>query len=312
MNRMITEGLCELYDICENELYEYLALRHLIVQNKAYYEEEPLCNIVKYIVEQLNLSIIDDGINYYGQSYKLKDDIFYIADGIKRRTEDHVEISKGKRLNPYLRDKMDDIRKYALKDRANKYPREHISTYFKHYGLKRLNKMYSANPGNCRIIEGVKYLPNHNPFKRIEEEILDANIDAIEIRTKHIKYLTEKSLEDYLSNNLNKIERGLTFISRQVRLPQGRIDILAKDKDGRVVIIELKTEEDKDILWQSTYYKEEIGKKYGQENVRMLVMAPKFSSSIKKMLKTISKAETLTYTPLLEYGKVIDIKTSKI
>ncbi|MGH7411711.1 MAG: endonuclease NucS domain-containing protein, partial [Candidatus Methylomirabilis sp.] len=56
----------------------------------------------------------------------------------------------------------------------------------------------------------------------------------------------ERDLETYLSQHLSSLEPGLILAERQVKTDVGFIDILAKDKAGNVVVIEIKVGEAKD------------------------------------------------------------------
>ena len=56
----------------------------------------------------------------------------------------------------------------------------------------------------------------------------------------------ERDIEDHLIHNLDVIEKGLKFVSRQFNTDVGRIDILAEDKHGCRVVIEVKVGEAKD------------------------------------------------------------------
>src|SRR5262245_19610914 len=51
---------------------------------------------------------------------------------------------------------------------------------------------------------------------------------------------SEKRLEEWLAQDLSLLGRDLLFIARQVATPAGRIDILAMDENGVMVVIELK------------------------------------------------------------------------
>jgi RecB family endonuclease NucS len=56
---------------------------------------------------------------------------------------------------------------------------------------------------------------------------------------------TEDKIRDYLAAHLDLIEDGLTLINKEEYLPNdkgasGFIDIFAKSKDGRLLIIEIK------------------------------------------------------------------------
>jgi hypothetical protein len=56
----------------------------------------------------------------------------------------------------------------------------------------------------------------------------------------------ERDLEDQIVSHLDVLEPGLTLLSRQESSEIGRLDLLARDSEGRTVIIELKAGEAKD------------------------------------------------------------------
>jgi hypothetical protein len=56
----------------------------------------------------------------------------------------------------------------------------------------------------------------------------------------------ERDLEDHIIRHLEGLEPGLELTSRQETIEVGRLDLLARDRDGRTVIIELKAGEAKD------------------------------------------------------------------
>ncbi len=51
---------------------------------------------------------------------------------------------------------------------------------------------------------------------------------------------TEKDLVDFIVSNVEVIEQGLQVLAREYQTPVGNIDILARDKDGNLVVIEVK------------------------------------------------------------------------
>ena len=56
----------------------------------------------------------------------------------------------------------------------------------------------------------------------------------------------ERDIEDHLVHHLDSIESGLRLVGRQISTDVGRIDILAEDRSGVRVVIEVKVGEAKD------------------------------------------------------------------
>ena len=93
----------------------------------------------------------------------------------------------------------------------------------------------------------------------------------------------ELKLEKYLSANLFLIEERMEFIARQVEIADGRIDILARDKNNILCIIELKVvSNDEKLVFQSVYYPTQFN-----EPVRMITIAPDYDYKIKTALDTL-------------------------
>lgn len=101
----------------------------------------------------------------------------------------------------------------------------------------------------------------------------------------------ELKLEKQLVNQLELIEKGMKFIDRQVEIKDGRIDILARDKNNVLCIIELKVvPNDEKLIFQCVYYPTQFN-----EDVRMIAIAPDYDYKIKTSLKSIN-VEIKTYT----------------
>ena len=58
------------------------------------------------------------------------------------------------------------------------------------------------------------------------------------------------------------IEEGMQFISSQFAVDNGRLDILARDRNGTLCVIELKVNDDTDLIYQSVYYRLKIKEKF--------------------------------------------------
>lgn len=137
--------------------------------------------------------------------------------------------------------------------------------------------------------------------------------DALKIRKKHnistyvkkndktknrnniITELAEKEIEEMLINDLSIVEDGLNFIGNQVSIGDSVIDIIARDKDGTLVIIEVKNKDnDERIANQVLYYPTLF-----EEKTRIITIAPSYKNKIYFSLLQIS-----TYIRPIELKRV--------
>ena len=109
----------------------------------------------------------------------------------------------------------------------------------------------------------------------------------------HKKEYAEKALEWWLFNNLSVVEKGLQPIARQFRYPLinrrfNPIDILAVDRLGRVVLIEVKLYANKNAVSQLESYKKDF-----HMNCRTILIAWSFKDNLKipKGMKTFQVCE---------------------
>lgn len=94
----------------------------------------------------------------------------------------------------------------------------------------------------------------------------------------------ELEIENIIKNNLNKIEKGMKLIKNQFAIDGGIIDILARDKNDTLCIIELKViSNPKDIVFQCVYYPLAFN-----EKVRMITLCPNYIKPIYKCLKKLN------------------------
>lgn len=110
--------------------------------------------------------------------------------------------------------------------------------------------------------------------------------------------LYEHDLEKFLikDNNIELIEKGLKVIRNQAPYKDenndicSSIDILAEDSNGRICVIELKTEKnDSRLLYQCMAYPNQY------DNCRMIVVAPDYTKTILKELNKLDYVEKYIY-----------------
>lgn len=195
------------------------------------------------------------------------------------------------------------IRKYGT-NKSSKYKKDKYYKYHLIYNrLKRLNKLFD--------IKEIKHIRTLNEFNQgdfstyiIYEEICERYIHASNFATNSSSSITEEELEKYIYRHLNLIEEGLKPIQRQLIIEEGRIDILAKDKDGKYVILELKIADDKQLIWQVMYYPYAIRPIIHTDKVRIVTICPFYPKHILEPLQRIDTVEIIQYIPLISNGKI--------
>ena len=95
----------------------------------------------------------------------------------------------------------------------------------------------------------------------------------------------EAEYQKYVRENLAQIEEGLIVISEQYKVPTGKIDIFARDRNGNDVLIELKHPlASSSAIGQLLKYREDYKKMSKNEKVRCILVAPQVPERIKDLL----------------------------
>ncbi len=146
------------------------------------------------------------------------------------------------------------------------------------------------------LTEASKSIPKkkHGPNEWEPTEGEDETTEASELLEASIGL--ERDIEDHLINNLSAIEPGLELVSRQFSTDIGRIDILARDKQGSRVVIELKVGEAKDSsLGQIARY---LGwfSKLDSKQPRGILIASGFPEGVRYGAAALSNLQLLKYS----------------
>ncbi len=106
----------------------------------------------------------------------------------------------------------------------------------------------------------------------------------------------ERDLEDYLSRNLDVVEEGLRLVERQKDLPGiGRLDILARDRSGTPVVIELKAgQADEKAVGQLQAYMEYL-REQGHKNIRGILIASSYTPKAVYAAKAVKNIKLARY-----------------
>ena len=100
--------------------------------------------------------------------------------------------------------------------------------------------LYRNSDGTFELYSEERHGPNEWAPSEGEDEI-EAVSELVETSIS-----LERDIEDHLIQHLDALESGLKFVARQFNTDVGRIDILAEDRNGGRVVIEVKVGEAKD------------------------------------------------------------------
>ena len=124
----------------------------------------------------------------------------------------------------------------------------------------------------------------------------------------------KEDLVNYLVDNLNIIESGLylyndengqTGVDFPVDSDNKYIDILAMDRDGVPVIIELKVSECyESAIGEALYYRNLIRKQFSKDQVRIIIIARKITENLKLAAEEIPDVQLFEYTLSMKLSSV--------
>lgn len=114
--------------------------------------------------------------------------------------------------------------------------------------------------------------------------------------------ISEKELEDMIRQFPHLIEEGLRYVTRQRKTLRGSLDVLLVDSDNTLVVAELKTEENDEMLMQALDYydfvsenMEGLARIYKEFDIspermpRLMLMAPSFSPRLVNRCKWVKE-----------------------
>lgn len=308
LDLVLLENLYNLYGIKDNSTSMNLLYHYLHIRAGIFYEKKNISRneLIQFIFQELNVDIFDNTEIYY---HDAKYNINKIGDSFLENLEFRADFEGQINLKKIRDEIYTKGYKKAIKFRKSNYYKQHIQ----YNRLLELNNHFNIKP-ESKYDENFKKALSHNPFKRTLEEELLSYLDSEKIKSTTTQYIDEKALEDYLIKNLSLIEKDLIYQGRQIKVPGGIIDILAKDKDDNLVIIELKIDNDKSIIWQALHYPKVISevKRINKEKIRMITIAPNYKKSILMRLQEIDNVEIYTYNIMVSLGQIEKLIINKV
>ena len=313
--------LCELKNKFKiesgDELYKYLLLRNICIEGVKFPKKEDLgvnIEFMEFILKELYI----EEYSYRGEKISFCDCLDNSMSEIVKAFRFRYSFKRIENEQNQITSFYNQIKSmwYAINTKA-KRKTNNLNSAFKNkylifYRLKELNKIFNVTEINqVKMIKGFKY--GENFYRQLPLEVeLERYIVASKEWTSDLYHITEEEFEKYIYRNLDKIEDGLRPIQRQYEVEDGIIDILAKDKNNKLTIIELKIRSDKHLIWQVMYYPDALKDKMKIKDVRIITVCPFYPKYILAPLKKIGNVDMIVYSPFIERGLLKDIKCRKI
>jgi len=132
------------------------------------------------------------------------------------------------------------------------------------------------------IIKALRVRPREHLLITIEGKVhyLIAPLE----RGKFVLERSEESIRDFIALNPSLIEEGAVLVSREVTTPHGRIDIILRDKNSSLILVEVKrSTAEVSAVYQLRRYIEY----YSNLGIRAkgVIVSPKISPNAEKLLK---------------------------
>ena len=300
-------------------MFRYLILRMYLVNNLTFSRKKLKEDILKesiidFIIKELKLSQLSyKEVKIYKFS-GFDNSLGNIVDELLNKVsleiikdENDKEYDFNEYIEMYIKNILFLAKREAICFKSDKYYEYHL----KFNALNILNELFNVSLiENTRFIEGFYQDLDQNLNY---EEIYSRYTHVSTFQTDNIKCITENDLENYVFTHLEEIEAGLRPISRQYDIGDGRIDILAKDKNNKFVIIELKIANDKHLIWQVLYYPDKFKElNHIENNIRVLTVCPNYPEYILKPLKNLRNIETIKYKVNILNSKIDKIIFDKV
>jgi RecB family endonuclease NucS len=125
------------------------------------------------------------------------------------------------------------------------------------------------------------------------------------------KAFLERDIQNYLENNPSTLGEILTIIGKEFAVPVGRIDLLAKDVNGNIVVIELKLgTANRDAIGQLQSYMGAIQSAEPNTFVRGLLVAVKLDSGAEAALRVARDIKFISYAITLYFKEGISSEST--
>lgn len=143
-----------------------------------------------------------------------------------------------------------------------------------------------------------------------ESAIINSTADEELESTASSTFALEAHLRDYLARNLLSLEKGLELWSSnppsvEYQIEKRWIDILAKDRDGIPVVIELKLSKGHErTLGQALYYRGKLKQILKVSRVRIIMVAAEITDELRIASTEVNDVDVFSYKLTMQVQKI--------
>jgi len=180
------------------------------------------------------------------------------------------------------------------------------SIVLKHFPTSKWKKSHYAWY-KSKIKRGEIIVPEFEDIESNKSKVEDNDSEDEIIEAIDASISLEKDLHSYLASRVEEIEEGLVLAENGVeyQTDAGRIDILAKDKSGNFVVIELKAGKAKDnALGQLLGYMGCLTGSLNTQDIRGVLIASGFDKRVIYASKGLENIKLLKYKVSFELQEI--------
>jgi len=172
-----------------------------------------------------------------------------------------------------------ETKTYQQSQPENQHPSEDAS----HSGLKN----------NLFLIKAVRQKPRETLQVFFDNIYFFAALSLVDEGDFSL-YASEEDMQEAIIIQPSLVEEGLRLITYEKKVEPGFIDVFGVDKDGRIVVIEIKRRKaGKEAVLQLSRYVDSL-KSTVNRDIRGILVAPKIAKGVQKLLMTLG----LEFKPL--------------
>jgi len=122
----------------------------------------------------------------------------------------------------------------------------------------------------------------HGEVEETKPEVESSNGESLIMDSDY----SERELEELIFRFPEVLEKGSRIVSRQERLPSGRVDLLLENDRGEIILLEIKAGFPRDsVIAQVLSYKNDVEKRYPARKVRLAILCQDCSQRVRNAAK---------------------------